>query len=203
MIVALATVALALALPVEGLESAAARAERVVEACASGDCGVTREQLAEAFVVQAAAAAVFRGELDATSVANAEHLDPAVITRWAAVLPSTIGAVPDPWVLDLGQPAPPRVEPRPARPPGDVSRGLAFQPGPTAVTAMSTVRAGSDGWGWGWTWTGACLSATPSRCGSVLEAARGHATMCAWPTPTRGSGWGHGGSDPAERSLGR
>lgn len=96
------TLAAALAAPDEPseLQATSERAARIIEACRDQPaCEHDREVLGEAFLAQAVAAAVLRGEIDATAAANARALVPQRATLWRDLLSSEGGPEDaEPWV---------------------------------------------------------------------------------------------------------
>lgn len=141
--IALTLSGLAAAADTSDLASSERAAVALLDACRQRGhaCGATREQLGEAFVVRALAAAVLRGELDPRAVADARVLAPEIVARWADQLPAD-PVEPDAWVVAFAAPtiAPPAPIPEPPRPPTPSDRaslrlaGLAASPvGPTDV----------------------------------------------------------------------
>lgn len=118
----------------EELEAAERTALSLIERCqeAGQTCGATPEALGQAFVVRALAAAVLRGELDLSGVANGRLLAPDVVDAWSSVLPAAEQAAPEAWVVAWLAPPPAPAAPRPAS-----ERTRAQRSTPTAVIRAS------------------------------------------------------------------
>jgi len=90
------------------LVEAEARAASIVSACRDlGDCDP--DTLAKAFLVQATAASVLRGQVDPVAAANLRELDPALAERWRQLLAD--GAEAEPWVRQVATRSNPSVTP--------------------------------------------------------------------------------------------
>lgn len=124
------------------LEDAERHAAALLARCQSlgPACAASPEELGEAFLVSALAAAVLRGDLDARSVANGRLLAPEAVESWFDVLPAAEGVPPDAWVVAYL--APPIAQDSGPKTPNTVIR---------ASVAYPTQGAGFEGAAVGWT----------------------------------------------------
>ncbi|MEN0065909.1 MAG: hypothetical protein AAGA48_27460 [Myxococcota bacterium] len=132
-------------LTAQSVVASAPDAEALIAACQFG-CDVSHEELAEAFVVSALAAAL-EGRRDAVAVANAQALAPTATLPWEMMLPEA-APVPERWVVEWidERTAKPTLTPVPLTLPTVVRLGLAgLGPGDFAGGRMDLEVRGSVG----------------------------------------------------------